>query len=207
MQDMKNFWKIKITKPNWFRLNKDPKTNTQKSLSKDSPLRDLLISDSDIKLLVELIGESSEIAGIEYPSFTKMGFQKVHDVINLMENGDVIGTVEKITDKKIKELLDIPSGEFLKFVKWIMGEIKKINHLYGTLSNKVMDSDDMAYQNAGSEELNKFRETMIYYSISKNPADWAAMRVIPFEEMFVKLMIDQSVSRINKRYLQIITRK
>jgi hypothetical protein len=193
-QFLKRFKKFFSRKKKFLVANKD--------ISKDSTVEELFNSDQDISLLMELLTPSNIIFGKEVKPFTKFEFQEVHDILNFQEEGKVLEIVEILTKKNLNEILSIDSQSFLKFVKWINAQTKIILLIYGTLQSDEMDSEDMAYQNAGADKLNIYKENMVYYSINKNPATWPNMRKVIFEEMFTKLMIDRDMKGINKKYIK-----
>lgn len=194
----------------WLRNKLRPKKikATAGPLSKNSPLRELFSSDTDLKLLMELSQSDNTFAGVSYDKFTVLPFAKVHQVIAHVEVGELIEAIEVLTDKKINVFLEEDSGSFIKFVKWITEQIKIINFLYEKLSKdstEDFDEDDIAYQNAGSDRLNKYKEIMVYYAIDKNPANWEGIGKTPFEKVFTKLLIDKDLGIVNKKYIKIIS--
>lgn len=193
-------------------LSRNKKSNplkaTSDKLNKHSSVRELLSANEDLTLLVELTKSSNILFGIEWPSLTKMAFQDVHDILEHQNRGELFEMVKIITGKNIDDILELESGFFIKFVKWIGEQCKIIINLYGVLGEKEeFDEEDVAYQNAGSDKLNRYKEKMIYYSIDKNPVNWPAMERIPFEVMFTKLLIDKDLGSINKKYAKLMTKK
>lgn len=158
-------------------------------------------------MLIELTKSSNILFEIEWPNLTKLPFQDVHDILTAMEQGNLIECVQIMTKKNIQEIMDIESGIFIKFGKWLADQCRTILALYGKLAEKESFSkEDAAYQNAGAERLNIYKEKMIYYSIDKNPASWEEMEKIPFEVMFTKLLIDKDLANINKKYVELISK-
>lgn len=175
-------------------------------LNKNSTVRELLASNEDLSLLLELTKSSNIIFETEWPNLTKLPFQNVHDILSAMEEGNLIEAIEIITGKNNQEIMNVESGIFIKFGKWIADQCKTILALYGKIGEKEgFSKEDVAYQNAGSEKLNRYKEKMIYYSIDKNPAQWPEMEKIPFEVMFTKLLIDKDLSSINKKFTELMS--
>ena len=181
---------------------KSKKSTKPLEISKESSTRELLSSKEDLSLLIEFIKPSNLFLGVEYENITKNSFQEVCDILRLYQVGQLIEVIEILTTKKNIEILDSNSQEFIKFVKWIGEQVKMVLSLYKNVEVSEFDEDDIAFQNAGADKLNRYQETVIFYSINKDPSKWPKIASVKFETMFTKLLIDKDYNAINKAYMK-----
>lgn len=83
-------------------------------------------------------------------------------------------------------------------------QIENVNKIYKSLQSEEFDKSDMAYKNAGSEKLDKYKEKIVYYSIDRNPDSWDRIGEQPFNKVFTMMMIDKDMKDINKQYAKLM---
>jgi len=183
---------------------KQPDLKKSSEISKSSTVKELLESDIDITLLLELISPSNHLFGLDQPKITNLKFQQVHDILNHCSTGDILKIVELYTGEKIVDILSLNSQDFIRFVKWMNKQIENVNKIYKSLQSEEFDKSDMAYKNAGSEKLDKYKEKIVYYSIDRNPDSWDRIGEQPFNKVFTMMMIDKDMKDINKQYAKLM---
>lgn len=133
----------------------------------------------------------------------KVPFTKIYQCFELYKESNVLEAVSLITGKSVEEYLKCPANEAIKFMKWLEQEIEKCVQVLNSIPS--VPNNDMAA--AGISDLDEFGEFNIYYSITKNPADWEQIGNLPFELVFTKMKMDGVNSVIQHNYNEIIKNK
>ncbi len=173
-------------------------------INNKTTVAELLKANESLDLLFEIITPFNTYKAKELIS---QPFQRVMNIINLLQEGDVLKAVCIASKNKKKTLLKLNSNDFLHFLKWLIEQSKIINNLFNSLSIDDFDEDSMMLQASGVERLNKYNEIMIYYNIDKNPTAWDSIGKMPFSTIFTKLSIDKDTSQIQKNYNNLIKSK
>src|SRR5690625_4941164 len=92
-----------------------------------------------------------------------------------------------------EQLLNFSGVEYVAFMAFVKNELEKVDKLFKTL--KGSDNPD-------AEGLAKFGVTAIYYSVNPNPLVWDDLSKLPFVTMFVKLSIDNEISKIQQKQIE-----
>lgn len=157
--------------------------------------------DQDIfKVLLKHAKPSSSFQGVEIPEITTWKFC---DVMDLMGNSTPVNMIKVATGLPEKAILKGDQKAFIRALKHLTIEVKKIEKLEEQL--RVEPDADMI--NAGIDKLNVFGVVALYYAINPDPRFWDEISVVPYHKMWSKLMLDKTNKQIQKEYDQLVLEK
>jgi len=133
----------------------------------------------------------------------KVSFTKIYQCFDLYREGKVLEAVALIVNSTFDEVLNEPANKAMRFMKWLEGEIDKCVQIMNSIPSVPNNEMELA----GISDLDQFGEFNIYYSITKNPAEWDMIGHLPFEIVFTKMKMDGVNSVIQHNYNEIIKNK
>lgn len=125
---------------------------------------------------------------------TEWKFCDVIDLMNLSRLDLVLKVLNRYRKVEEKEIAKSYAPDFIAFSKFLYEELEKIVKLLKQLEKEP----DATWSQAGIRKMDRYGVFNYYYSISTNPKDWDAISEVPFNMMYIKLMMDKDASEIQR---------
>lgn len=183
-------------------------------MSSKTNVKDFLneVDEDLLKTLIDFSKPSNKFGDIYISDVTQWKFCDVIDYADDPSNDIILRIVNTYGYKEINGIResvsitdrDLSKGsakEFVALLKHVRNEFEKVAALMSQLKN---EPDDIMTR-AGIGNMDKFGAIGIYYSIDKNPLSWDAISEIPFGKMYTRLLIDKTMSDIERKKNEIIS--
>lgn len=185
-------------------------------MSKQTKVNSFLknVDEDLLKTLIKFSKPSNKFGDIYLKDITEWKFCDVTEFSESINDDIILKMIDsygyRLKDGKQEPVnitaKDIEKGgakEFVSLLAHIRKEFEKVELLMKQLNSEP----DEIMQRAGIEKMNMFGSLSIYYSISKDPREWDEISEIPFGKMYSRLMMDKTMSEIEKEKNSILAER